>query len=132
MTIIPEGFQTVTPYVFTDQSLEFASFLKRAFDATEVGRTILNDGTIANLQIRIGTVTMMVSEANQRYPAMPAAYYIYVENADDSMARAIDAGASLELKVMDMSYGDRQGGVVDAFGNIWWISQRLSDQPYFD
>ncbi len=28
------------------------------------------------------------------------------------------------------SYGDRQGGVRDAWGNIWWISQRLVDGPY--
>ena len=29
-----------------------------------------------------------------------------------------------------MPYGDRQGGVRDAHGNVWWISQRLVDAPY--
>ena len=46
------------------------------------------------------------------------------------MARALQAGATLEMAVGDMSYGDRQGGVRDGHGNIWWISQRLVDEPY--
>ena len=38
--------------------------------------------------------------------------------------------ANLQMDVSDMPYGDRQGGVKDPFGNIWWISQRLVDGPY--
>jgi len=29
-----------------------------------------------------------------------------------------------------MPYQDRQGGVKDPFENLWWISQRLVDEPY--
>jgi uncharacterized glyoxalase superfamily protein PhnB len=31
---------------------------------------------------------------------------------------------------MDMPYGDRQAGVTDPFGNLWWISTRLVQEPY--
>ena len=130
MPIIPEGFQTVTPYIFSDQPNEFADFLVAAFGGEEVLRTEMPDGRVANLQIRIGTVTLMISQADERFPAMPTSYYIYVDDADASMAAAIAAGASLEMEAMDMFYDDRQGGVKDAFGNIWWISQRLVDEPY--
>ena len=34
------------------------------------------------------------------------------------------------MDVADMDYGDRQGGVKDKAGNIWWLSQRLEDKPY--
>jgi len=47
------------------------------------------------------------------------------------MRRALKHGATLEMAVADMPYGDRQGGVVDPSGNIWWVSQRLVDGPYF-
>jgi PhnB protein len=30
----------------------------------------------------------------------------------------------------EMPYGDKQGGVTDPAGNIWWISQRLVEKPY--
>ena len=47
------------------------------------------------------------------------------------MKKAIENGAALEMEAGDMPYGDRQGGVVDPFGNLWWISQRLVKEPYF-
>jgi PhnB protein len=61
---------------------------------------------------------------------MPAAYYLYVDDAPAALQKALDAGATLEMKVADMPYGDRQGGVRDPAGNIWWISQRLVFAPY--
>jgi len=131
MTYIPEGYQTVTPYFFCDEPLGFVAFMTAAFDAQELGRTV-HEGVIVNLQLKVGTITVMVSQANDSYPAMSAAYYVYVANADESMQAAIDAGATLEMPVMDMTYGDRQGGVRDPYGNIWWVSQRLVEEPYID
>ena len=128
---IPEGFSTVTPYFFISKADEFVEFLTKAFGGIEIGRSLRADGKIANAQVRIGTATIMVSEATGKYSAMPAAYYLYVENADSAMQKAIDNGATLEMEVSDMPYGDRQGGVLDPFGNIWWISQHLEDKPYF-
>ena len=127
---VPKGFGTVTPYIFVNGADNFSDFLVRAFNGVEKGRTVRPDGVIANLQIEIGTSMIMSSEASEQYPAMPSAYYIYVENADSAMNQAILAGAVLEMDVADMRYDDRQGGVKDPFGNIWWISQRLVDRPY--
>jgi len=128
---IPEGFTTITPYFFVDDAEKFVEFLKSAFGGVEVGRIAREDGKIGNAQVRIGTSTVMASEASAKYPAMPASYYLYVENADAAMAQAMRSGAKLEMPVADMPYGDRQGGVVDPCGNLWWISQRLEDEPYF-
>ncbi len=128
---IPDGFNTVTPYFFVRDADRFVEFLKAAFNSHELGRSTRPDGKIANAQVRIGTSTLMVSEAPEKYQSMRGAYYLYVENADASMKRAIENGAILEMEVGDMPYGDRQGGVVDPFGNIWWLSQRLEHKPYF-
>ena len=46
------------------------------------------------------------------------------------MTQALAHGATLEMPVQDMPYGDRQGGVRDAHGNIWWISERIVQAPY--
>ena len=61
---------------------------------------------------------------------MPASYYLYVEDAHAAMRNALASGATLEMEVGDMPYGDRQGGVKDTHGNIWWISQRIVHEPY--
>lgn len=61
---------------------------------------------------------------------MPASYYLYVEDADELVQQAVTAGAELIMAVTDKPYGDRQGGVRDPSGNLWWFSQRLTAGPY--
>lgn len=127
---IPPGFGTVTPYFFVKDAEAFIAFLVHALGGEETLRTLRPDGAVQNVQVRLGTSTVMVSEATARHPQMGGAYYLYVEDADASMKRALEHGASLEMPVDDMPYGDRQGGVRDRHGNIWWISQRTVEQPY--
>jgi PhnB protein len=127
---VPPGFCTVTPYFFVRDAEIFVEFLVDGLGGTEVLRHLRPDGRIANAQVRLGTSTVMVSEASPAYPPMPASYYLYVENAAEAVRRALDHGGVLETEVADMPYGDRQGGVRDAHGNIWWLSQRLVAGPY--
>ena len=127
---IPPGFGTVTPYFIVKDAETFVSFLVKAFGATEVLRSLSPDGRIANAQVRIGTTTIMASEATSRLPPMPTACYIYVEDADKAMAQAVAAGGTQLREVGDRPYGDRQAGLKDPHGNIWWISQRLVQAPY--
>jgi PhnB protein len=127
---IPPGFNTVTPYFFIHDATGFVNFLLEGLGGTLGICSKRPDGNIANAQVSLGTSTIMVSEASAAYPAMCAPYYLYVEDAHASMARALAHGALIEMEVADMPYGDRQGGVRDAWGNLWWISQRLVDAPY--
>ena len=128
---VPEGFAVVTPYIFVDGGDEYIEFLKAAFGANETGRSVAPNGRIANCQMKFDTATIMVSEASEQFPASSGAFYLYVSDVNAAMKRALDAGADKIMEVEDMPYGDRQGGVRDPSGNIWWISQRLSADPYF-
>lgn len=128
----PPGFATVTPYFFANEADALVRFLIEGLGGEEAGISYRPDGAIANAQVRMGSTTVMVSEASDAFPAMPASYYLYVEDADAAMARAIAAGAIKIMDVADMPYQDRQGGVRDAHGNIWWISQRLVEGGYED
>jgi len=128
--MIPAGFGTVTPYFFVAQPYRMIAFLVQGLGGDLVLEHKRPDGGLANAQVRIGTSTVMVSEATPAYPPMAAAYYLYVEDADLAVRQALEHGATLEMKVADMPYGDRQGGVRDPHGNLWWISQRLVAAPY--
>ena len=127
---IPPGFATVTPYFFVRNAEGFVRFLVSGLGGSETLRTMRPDGKIANAQVRLGTATVMVSEASGKYAQMSSSYYLYVDNADEAMKTALAHGATLEMEVGDMPYDDRQGGVRDPWGNIWWISQRLVDAGY--
>ena len=127
---IPPGFNTVTPYCFVENAERFVTFLVQGLGGVETCRTMRPNGSIQNVIVQLGSATVMVSEATEKYPPMAAAYYLYVEDAGAAMRRALAHGAQLEMEVADMPYGDRQGGVRDAHGNIWWISQRFVRAPY--
>ena len=127
---MPPGFTTLTPYLIVKDADAYLEFLINAFAAEEVGTSRRPDGSIANSQIRIGNAMLMLTQSDDFLKVMPAAYYLYVEDADAAMAKAIEHGASVIMPVDDMPYQDRQGGVKDPQGNIWWLSQRLVEGPY--
>jgi uncharacterized glyoxalase superfamily protein PhnB len=85
---------------------------------------------VRNAQVRFGDTTIMVSDAVDWREPTRGTYYLYVEDADAAMARALAAGGKPFGAVRDQAYGDRQGGVEDPGGNIWWLSQRLQAGGY--
>ena len=56
-----------------------------------------------------------------------AHFYIYDEDVDSRVERAIAAGAKLTRPVKDQFYGDRSGGVEDPFGHHWYIATHVED-----
>jgi PhnB protein len=127
---IPPGFGTVTPYCIVRGAEVFMEFLVGGLGGKQVLRHLDDDGRIKHAQVQLGSSMVMLCEATTDFPPMPSSYYLYVEDADRAVARALAAGATLVMAVEDKPYGDRQGGVRDACGNYWWISQRLQPGPY--
>jgi uncharacterized glyoxalase superfamily protein PhnB len=53
--------------------------------------------------------------------------FLYVEDVDGFVQRAVDAGATLALPVQDRFWGDRFGVIVDPFGHEWGVSTHTED-----
>jgi uncharacterized glyoxalase superfamily protein PhnB len=90
-------------------------FLRAVFDATGD----VHPGRPAEVQI--GDSEVLVSPAGERDP-FPAFLYVYVDDADRTYRRALDAGADSVEAPFDTPYGDRRGMVRDAFGNVFQIA----------
>lgn len=127
----PDDYPALLPYVFARDAKAYIAHIIDAFEAKEIGRSLRPDGTVANCQLRFDSGVMMVSEAQPAYPQSRSSFYLFVADADAAMARALIHGAELEMDVSDLPYGDRQGGVRDIAGNVWWLSQRIVETPYF-
>jgi PhnB protein len=54
----------------------------------------------------------------------PMLLVLEVDDVDDLARRAIFAGASVEMPVQEMFFGERYGIVVDPFGHRWALSTR--------
>jgi uncharacterized glyoxalase superfamily protein PhnB len=121
------GFTRLFPYIFADDAKAYLDFLEDGLGGEVVSSHEAPDGRLANAHVRFGDTTIMVSEATAAFPATYGSYYLYVESADAAMVRALAAGGEQVGAVADQWYGDRQGGLKDRWGNVWWLSQRLPD-----
>ena len=119
--------RTVTPSVFVQTrpaqgAQEFIRFLEAAFGGHLEMRTDSPQGTIRHAVVRIEGAAIEVGEGPGPSSLGTAGFYLYVKDCDAVYRQAIAAGARSVWVPVDMPYGDRSGGVVDAWGNLWNIA----------
>src|SRR5262249_16064731 len=110
-----------TPRIVAADPAALVGFLKIVFEATgELQRD-------APSQVRIGDSLLLVSGAGPR-EVFPAFLYVYVEDADATCRRALDAGSVSLEGVWETPYGDRRGMVKDPWGNVWQVATHVHRQ----
>ena len=121
---IRAGFHTITPYVTVPQAGELIDFVVRVFGAQELFRGTGSAGGI-HAEVRIGDSMMMIGGGSAfRGTPTPTMFQYYVPNVDQVYARAVAAGATVQLELRE-DHGDRYGVVKDPFGNDWIVGKHL-------
>jgi PhnB protein len=132
---IPDGVPVVMPMlVCRDPSAEI-DFCKTTFGAVELGRRPGPDGTLAHALMTIGPAMVMIerewptlaSRAPQPDGSSPVVIYVYVEDVDNVIERAVAAGAQVLLPVKNQFWGDRTGRITDPSGHVWTVSTRVEE-----
>ena len=132
---VPEGYNTLTPVLAVDDARKAIEFYKRAFGAKE--RVLMpgpND-MIAHAELEIGDSLIMLSDPFPQQSAKPpkeiggttGAVFMYVENVDEVVKQAVDAGATVTMPVEEQFWGDRFGSITDPFGHQWQIATHVED-----
>jgi PhnB protein len=132
---VPEGYHTVTPYLAVEDAQEAIDFYGRALGATERSRMPGPENTIAHAELEIGDSLVMLSDpfpqASTKTPkelgGTSVNIFLYVDNVDDFVQKALDAGATLTAPVEDQFWGDRFGVVTDPFGHTWSVATHVED-----
>jgi len=124
---IPDGYHTATPYLIVPGVPKLIDFLKAAFDAKEQHRMEDPKGGIMHAEVKIGDSPIMLGEPMGDWKPMPCMIYLYVEDTDAVYHRALQAGAISMMEPADQFYGDRNAGVKDEAGNLWWIATHKED-----
>jgi len=120
--------------VCRDASAEI-DFCKTTFGAVELGRRPGPDGTVVHALLTISGVMIIIegewptltSRAPQPDGSSPVVIYVYVEDVDTVMERAVAAGATLLLPVQNQFWGDPTGRIIDPSGHVWTISTRIEE-----
>jgi PhnB protein len=134
---IPDAYRRVTPCLIVQGGVKALAFYTQVFGATERMRFPGPDGTIAHAEIQIGdSVVIIEDEAPEQgtkapppggVAGSPSSLFIYVEDVDTVIARAVELGATLQRAPQDQFYGDRDGHMVDPFGHGWTIATHVED-----
>jgi PhnB protein len=131
---IPDGYHSVTAMLAIHDATSAVEFYKQAFGATELERMTDPSGKIMHAEILIGGTRVMIADEYLEHNISPqtlggsaVTMYVYVQDVDATVDRAVAAGAKLRFPVEDMFYGDRTGTLVDPFGHIWAIATHKED-----
>ena len=116
------GVQTLTVYLAVRAADELIDFVKRAFGAEELLRTIGSAGGL-HAEVMIGDTKLMIG-GGQAWGGTPTptSLHLYVTDADATYRRAVEAGAISRRAPVDQPYGDREAVVDDLAGNQWYIA----------
>jgi uncharacterized glyoxalase superfamily protein PhnB len=134
---IPVGHHTITPHLVVKGAAEAIEFYTRAFGAEELFRMPMpckeGDLKIGHAELKLGDSRLFLADEFPEYgshgpgSSSPVTIHLYVNDANATFARAVQAGATVAMPLADMFWGDRYGKVVDPYGHHWAIAEHIED-----
>jgi PhnB protein len=132
---VPEGASAIIPRLFCRDVAAEIDFCINTFGAVERVRRPGPDGIAQHALLTIGPAMLMIeaewpgiaSRAPQLDGTSPVVIYLYVEDVDKAVERAVGAGAKILFPVQDQFWGDRIGWIMDPAGHVWTIATRIEE-----
>jgi PhnB protein len=134
---IPDTYRRITPALVVNGGAKALKFYADVFDATERYRFPGPDGTIAHAEVEIGDSFVIIEDEfpergtkappDDGFAGSPSTLFIYVEDVDEVIDRAVELGARLHRPPENQFYGDRDGHIIDPFGHGWTIATHVED-----
>jgi PhnB protein len=121
------------PQLFIKSGCRDIDFYITGMGAVEVRRFSNDDGTIHVSELSIdGNIFHLHEEkpaSGQLEPisnkGVTALIGLFVDDVDDLIKRAVNAGAILLNPPQDYDYGYRQAEIKDPFGHVWLIQKTI-------
>jgi PhnB protein len=122
----PTDYNSVSPYLIVNGADSTINFLVEVFGATKLRRVANESGKVMHAEIRIDDTVLMLTDAfPPAWPSIPAHVHLFVEDADASYRKAIEAGAASVQVPVKRGDENKRGAVKDAGGTTWWISTKV-------
>jgi PhnB protein len=132
---IPDNSSVVIPRLVCHDVAAAVEFCRDTFDAVDLGTRPGPDGKPAHALLTIGPAMIMIEaewpNLTSRAPALdgssPVVIFVYVEDVDKTVERAVAGGAKVLIPVENQFWGDRIGWVMDPSGHVWTIATRVEE-----
>jgi PhnB protein len=132
---IPDNSSVVIPRLVCRDPAAEIDFCVAALGAVELGRRPGPDGTAAHALLTIGPAMVMIecewptlpSRAPQPDGTSPVIIFVYVEDVDGTVERAVARGAKVLVPLQNQFWGDRIAWVMDPEGHVWTLATRIEE-----
>ena len=132
---MPRFVRAVIPMLVCADAAAEIEFCKAAFGAAELSRRAAEDGSVTHATLGIGELLIMVhgetrhlaSRAPLKDGSSPVVIYLYLDDVDGVVERAVAAGARILTPLEDQFWGDRMGRIVDPQGHVWNVASRVQE-----
>ena len=129
---VPEGASVLIPRLVCRDPASEIDFCAITFEAIERVRRPGPDGTVAHALMTIGAQMLMIesewptipSRAPKPDGSSPVVIFVYVEDVDSVVARAVAIGATALLPAQNQFWGDRTAMIMDPAGHVWTVATR--------
>jgi PhnB protein len=132
---IPDNSSVVIPRLICRDAAGEIEFCVGALGAAELGRRPGPDGTVAHALLAIGPAMIMVEAEWPTLPSRapapdgtsPVVIFVYVEDVDGTVERAVARGASVLFPAQNQFWGDRIAWIMDPSSHVWTIATRIEE-----
>jgi len=125
-TFKPSGYNSVSPYFVVNGAQKLIDMLKQVFDAKELRRFDMPDGTILHVELQIDDSVIMMGNSSDQFPPNQHLTHVYVPNADETYKKAINMGCiPLEAPKHRVGEPNRRGSFNDFAGNTWSVATQI-------
>jgi PhnB protein len=134
MSAVPlDARRLVIPMLVCRDAAAEIEFCTAAFAAEELSRRTAPDGSVVHATLSIGGAMVMVhgeyphlaSRAPETDGSSSVVIYVYVDDADAVIERAVAAGARILMPAANQFWGDRVGRIIDPSGHAWNVAARF-------
>lgn len=132
---VPDGASVIIPRLVCRDPAAEIEFIAKTFGAVEHLRRPGPDGTVSHALMTIGPAMIMIESEWPTLPSRapkpdgtsPVVVFVYVEEVDQAIERAIAAGAKLLIPAKDQFWGDRTAWIMDPSGHVWTVASRIEE-----
>jgi PhnB protein len=90
---------------------------------------------VAHALVTIGPAMVMIeaewpavaNRAPQMDGSSPVVIFVYVEDVDQAVDRALAVGAKLIMPLTNQFWGDRTAWLMDPAGHVWTVATRIEE-----
>lgn len=132
---VPDGASVIIPRLTCRDPAAAIDFYTSTFGAVERVRRPGPDGAVVHAMLTIGPAMIMIegewptltSRAPKPDGSSPVVIFVYVEDVDTTVDRAVAKGARVLVPAQNQFWGDRIAWIMDPAGHVWTVATRIEE-----